>query len=709
MTDLGITRTADTVTITSSTGTSATISAADASNAGILTRDEKGSLTSSLTAVHSQAALDAAPKTPIAAAAIVLQAFGSYGVGDLLMYDHTANAWKIKVEGRRFARGGEISLTGYSVGSASQAGRVAFIGNNNRLQVYPLNVYDELIWKREVYAKRQLQFGSDGAVIEFTGGFTDIQSDTFRADFTLKSGTLPGTGAIGIKLLEDLSRLSALRTTAIDPSESQSDREALSAESVADSIEAYPRAWTGKAYAAGLKATYAGDVWESNQTVPLHEPPPNKSAKWTRQTPTRLKSEALSVSDLVFPKFANITNATATTVNLVWEQGSINEDVIDIDSNGIGTAQVAYTGEIGPGTGSGLFWNFNVTFNFTGTSTGDFVVTPQVSYNSGTWTGLGADSVKRITASEVTSGAVREDYFALATTEMVNAADSSTLQWRVVLTVPAGITLSSWSFVSVDAGSDQIFKYTANVAGDEFELFADAAGNVKLLKPSDDTETQILKSVASLPTATPQKSDGVAISDTSDSDANKQTTIEDLTELAPTWVGNRRQNSTSSTVNTSSGIASLLTNSITPSRAGALIRVRGTIYGGLATAPSANGRTTFYARMKKGTGNYTGMSGSNSYTQIGGHIDKNSDYLDWVQQAESFEYMITAADTDVIKVNIFGRPRVANTDQSSMYFNRNVNNTLDGEMVSFLELAEFKHAADLNPISVTTVSSADSA
>ena len=44
-----------------------------------------------------------------------------------------------------------------------------------------------------------------------------------------------------------------------------------------------------------------------------------------------------------------------------------------------------------------------------------------------------------------------------------------------------------------------------------------------------------------------------------------------------------------------------------------------------------------------------------------------------------------------------------------MYFNRNVNNSIDGEMISFLEVTEFKNATDLNPISVTTVTTADAA
>lgn len=180
--------------------------------------------------------------------------------------------------------------------------------------------------------------------------------------------------------------------------------------------------------------------------------------------------------------------------------------------------------------------------------------------------------------------------------------------------------------------------------------------------------------------------------------------------IAPkTWVGNRRQNATALTVNTHSGYASLLTNSITPSKAGALIRVRGAVYGDLTTAPATNGRITFYARYKVGTGNYRGFGASSAdRTYLSGHISKASEYFDWVMPGTLFEFLIEAPGTDAIKVNIEGKPRVSNTDQSSLYMNRNANDTLDGEMVSFLELTEYKASDSDTPIRITTVSAADS-
>ena len=177
-----------------------------------------------------------------------------------------------------------------------------------------------------------------------------------------------------------------------------------------------------------------------------------------------------------------------------------------------------------------------------------------------------------------------------------------------------------------------------------------------------------------------------------------------------TWVGNRRENATASTVNTSNGFASLITNTITPSAAEAIIRVRGNIFGDLTSAPSANGRTVFYARWKSGTGSYRGMqSASAARTVIKGHISLGSDYFDWVQGSGFFEFFIEAPNTDQITVNIEGNPRIANTDQSSMYFNRNQSDSRDFECISFLELTEFRTTADDAPIEVTEITTADAA
>ena len=176
----------------------------------------------------------------------------------------------------------------------------------------------------------------------------------------------------------------------------------------------------------------------------------------------------------------------------------------------------------------------------------------------------------------------------------------------------------------------------------------------------------------------------------------------------PTWVGSRRQNKTPLTVSTSGGLASLLTHSITPSRAGALIRVRVQMFTSLTTAPSQYGYILNYARLKKGTGSYTGLDGSDTLTYVKGHLDVLN-YQDALQQSGFSEFLIVAEDTDVLKVNLCARPQHGSTNQSNLYFNRNTNNNDDGELISFIELAEFKDTEDLNPLTITTVATADAA
>ena len=199
-------------------------------------------VTSNLVAVHNQTELDAVSTKPVFNAVLVLQAFSTYQVGDLLIYDKKAPGWKVEIEGRRFVQGGALALPSYDRLATNQAGRFNFTGSNNRLTVNPADVYDELILKREVYAKRRLRFGDSGAVIEFTGSFTDIQNDVFFAPFTLISGTLPASGTFTLNLLDDLSRVSALRTGEIDPNETLSNLEAVSSKAVGESLERYSRA-----------------------------------------------------------------------------------------------------------------------------------------------------------------------------------------------------------------------------------------------------------------------------------------------------------------------------------------------------------------------------------------------------------------------------------------------------------------------------------
>ena len=180
------------------------------------------------------------------------------------------------------------------------------------------------------------------------------------------------------------------------------------------------------------------------------------------------------------------------------------------------------------------------------------------------------------------------------------------------------------------------------------------------------------------------------------------------TPKVPAWVGSRRQNKTALTVSTSDNLASLMTSSITPSRAGALIRIRVQAFTSLTSAPSQYGYILTYARVKKGSGSYTGIDGTDTLTYLKGHLDVLN-YQDALQQSGYSEFYITAQDTDTLKVNVCARPQHGGENQSNLYFNRNTNNNDDGEIVSFLELTEFKDTDDLNPIEITTVTTADAA
>lgn len=180
------------------------------------------------------------------------------------------------------------------------------------------------------------------------------------------------------------------------------------------------------------------------------------------------------------------------------------------------------------------------------------------------------------------------------------------------------------------------------------------------------------------------------------------------TPKVPTWVGNRRQNKTALTITTTGGIGSLLTASITPSRAGALIRVRVQAFTSLVTAPSQYGYVLTFARLKKGTGDYTGMDGSSTRTYVKGHLDVLN-YQDALQQSGYSEFYIVSEDTDTLKVNLCAKAQHGGQTQTSLYLNRNTNNNDDGEIVSFIELTEFKDTDNLNPIEITTVTTADAA
>lgn len=178
-----------------------------------------------------------------------------------------------------------------------------------------------------------------------------------------------------------------------------------------------------------------------------------------------------------------------------------------------------------------------------------------------------------------------------------------------------------------------------------------------------------------------------------------------------TWVGNRRYiKQAIDTVNTTGGLASLMTNSITPSRAGALIRITVEVFGSLTSAPANYGYILFYARMKKGSGSYGGIHGSTNAdgSYIEGHIDIQN-YSDACQTSAQKTFLIEAADTDTLTVNVYGRPRQGNNAQTSMRFNRNTNENFDEEVVSYLELAEYKPSEDANPITLTEITAVDAA
>ena len=525
-------------------------------------------VTSNLVAVHNQTELDAVSTKPVFNAVLVLQAFSTYQVGDLLIYDKKAPGWKVEIEGRRFVQGGALALPSYDRLATNQAGRFNFTGGNNRLTVNPADVYDELILKREVYAKRRLRFGDSGAVIEFTGSFTDIQNDVFFAPFTLISGTLPASGTFTLNLLDDLSRVSALRTGEIDPNETLSNLEAVSSKAVGESLEplfvsrnALYSSFTQHDYNGATEIGGHPRVLYSNSGAPVGIGIYFRNSSWTDKP---------------------------TTVGTFVA-------ALDFVSGGARYCVCSTTGDDQIFKRVGNSWQ-SLSFRFTGAANTDPVfVRNELATPDDQVRILDPTTTPNDNLDDVPRVMIRDE-------RLIHALYATTEQNQD--------QLRDWS-------SELLILPNNGTAGDIVRVGSDGRWQ------TDDT---ILK-VHDAQAATPALADKVLMSDESgDGDPNVAPTAEDLLKLAPTWIGNRRQNATSSTVNTSGGIASLMTNSITPSRAGAAIRVRGHIFGGLTTAPGSNGRTTFYVRMKKGSGNYTGMSGANSYTQIGGNFDQNQNY-----------------------------------------------------------------------------------
>ena len=479
-TDLRVTRTATTVEIQSSNGAKAVLSGADATSAGIFTAADKNALTSDITVVRTQAALDAVATVPVVSAVLVLAAFGTYQPGDILFYDHKASAWELLITGKQIPVGGQVAFPGYQVRATTTAGSLTYAANNTQLQINPLSVYDELFLTKAVYSGRRAILNT-ACTIAFTGAFGSPQSGVMTADFKVIIGTLPATGAVTLTLLDDLVRQSHLKSEAINPNQSLSELYTLSEKGIGETLTAYPPAWTGQFYTEGEQVRYSdGDVYYANQTVPLHEPPPPKSSKWTRRSPTRLRSAAVHVDDTISLKFNNLTGVTGATAPLLWQQGSLHEDVIDVDgTTGIGTADVGYTADL---LFTAAFPSFQLTLNYTGTSSNDFTLNFQTRYNNDAWA-----TVSSFVSGLSGTGIAIDGTFSGPDVDL-NAADTSTLRWRMQLVMPSGTTLTNYDLTWNDHGTAPWFRYEATLPGDAYEMLIDGDGLGKVVKVSDGSE-----------------------------------------------------------------------------------------------------------------------------------------------------------------------------------------------------------------------------
>ena len=177
-----------------------------------------------------------------------------------------------------------------------------------------------------------------------------------------------------------------------------------------------------------------------------------------------------------------------------------------------------------------------------------------------------------------------------------------------------------------------------------------------------------------------------------------------------TWVGNRRQTFTDITSTPTNNVHPILTLDITPSAANQLIRVRGVILASPISASPNNRRIAAFCRMKKGTGQYTDMNGGTSprITYLGHSPDMNN-YQDWGNSEISFEFLLTAADTDTLRINLMCKQFSGSSqdNSSNIYINRAVNNNYATKGSTWLEVTEYKESNSDTPIAITTVTTTD--
>ena len=179
-----------------------------------------------------------------------------------------------------------------------------------------------------------------------------------------------------------------------------------------------------------------------------------------------------------------------------------------------------------------------------------------------------------------------------------------------------------------------------------------------------------------------------------------------------TWVGKRRQTFTDITSTPTNNVHPILSVEITPSAANQLIRVRGVILAAPISANPNNRRIAAFCRYKKGSGLYTAMDGGSSprLTYLG-HCPDQGNYQDWGNSEISFEFMLTSADTDTLRMNLMCKQYSGSSqdNSSNMYINRGVNNTYATKGCTWLEVTEYKANSSATPITIETVTTTDAA
>ena len=250
-----------------------------------------------------------------------------------------------------------------------------------------------------------------------------------------------------------------------------------------------PEDWEGKPYDADDFVSHNGDIWEALQDIPLHEPPPERSSKWGRQyLSTRIQSEPVVVSDNIAFEFNNLSSATGEYTNLIWQQGSLNPDVITVnETTGVGTTQVA---NVVLSFYSNEEFAFRFTPTFTGSSTANWTLTLQYSIDGGSnWSTYSSTTQNNVLSSH------NYDLYFTRSTDFSQSFSSVglTFRWRLRVQPPSGVTLTSYnlSFDTGDYETTRWVRVSTTLTGSVYTVEVDTDGVVKRVNSSDDSELSL--------------------------------------------------------------------------------------------------------------------------------------------------------------------------------------------------------------------------